>query len=163
MKIRNVLVVLMGLCGLLPLLGQASEATDAVMEVAATRMSTVVRVNGQNVPVIYVGQADGCDSVAIEHASDRYEHFRVYNNLVIPRNTVSPSWTEEDGGRAVLAAVVNNSILFGEASQTDSNGYLISARTLGGLRTDCKNVEVIISYDGDLVDRALKSVCGQRR
>jgi hypothetical protein len=163
MKIRNVLVVLMGLCGLLPLIGQASEASDAVMEVAATRMSTVVRVNGQNVPVIYVGQANGCDSVAIQHTSDRYEHFRVCNNQVIPRNTVSPSWTEEDGGRAILAAVVSNSILFGEASQTDSNGYLISARTLGGVRTDCKNVEVIISYDGDLVDRALKSVCGQRR
>ncbi|VVP31001.1 hypothetical protein [Pseudomonas fluorescens] len=163
MKNRNVLVVLMVLCGLIPLIGQASEATDAVMEVATTQMSTVVRVNGQNVPVIYVGQADGCDSVAIQHASDRYEHFRVCDNQVIPRNTVSPSWTEEGGARAVLAAVVRNSILLGEASQTDSNGYLISARTLGALRTDCKNVEVIISYDGDLVDRALKSVCGKHR
>lgn len=163
MKNRNVLVMLMVLCGLFPLIGQASETTDAVMEVSASRMSTVVRVNGQNVPVIYVGQADGCDSVAIQHAPDRYEHFRVCNNQVIPRNTVSPSWTEEDGGRAVLAAVVSNSILYGDASQTDSNGYLISARTLGGLRTDCKNVEVIISYDGDLVDRALKSVCGKHR
>ena len=85
------------------------------------------------------------------------------DNQVIPRNTVSPTWSEEDGGRAILAAVVSNSILFGEASQTDSNGYLISARTLGGLRTDCKNVEVVISYDGDLVDRALKSVCGKHR
>lgn len=163
MKIRNLLVVLMGLCGLLPMIGQASEATDAVMEVATTRMSTVARVNGQNVPVIYVGQIDGCDSVAIQHASDRYEHFRVCDHQVIPRNTVSPSWTEDDGGRAVLAAVVSNGILFGEAHQTDSNGYLISARTLGGLRSDCKNVEVIISYDGDLVDRALKSACGKHR
>lgn len=163
MKICNVMVALMGLCGLFPLIGQASEASDAVMEVAATRMTTVARVNGQNVPVIYVGQADGCDAVAIQHAANRYEHFRVCNNQVVLRNTVPPSWTEEDGGRAVLAAVVTNSILFGEASQTDSNGYLISARTLGGLRTDCKNVEVIISYDGDLVDRALKSVCGKHR
>ncbi|MBC2692660.1 hypothetical protein H7995_23000 [Pseudomonas sp. MBT-1] len=153
----------MGLCGFLPLIGQASEATDAVMEVAATRMSTVVRVNGQNVPVIYVGQVDGCDSVAIEHASERYEHFRVCNHQVIPRNTVSPSWSEEDGGRAVLAAVVGNSILFGEASQTDSNGYLIAARTLGSLSSNCRNVEVIISFDGDLVDRTLRSVCDDRR
>ncbi|WP_046483555.1 hypothetical protein [Pseudomonas veronii] len=163
MKNRNVLVVLMGLCGLLPLIGQASEATDAVLEVAATRMSTVVRVNGQNVPVIYVGQAGGCDSVSIEHASDRYEHFRVCNNQVIPRNTVSPSWTEEEGGRAVLAAVVSNSILFDEASQTDSNGYLIAARTLSSLSSNCRNVEVIISFDGDLVDRALRRVCDNRR
>ena len=163
MKNRNVLAVLIWLCGLFPLMGQASDATDAVMEVAASRMSTVVRVNGKNVPVIYVGQAEGCDSVAIEHASDPYEHFRVCNKQVIPRNTVSPSWSEEDGGRAVLAAVVGNSILFGEASQTDSNGYLISARTLGGLRGDCRNVEVIISFDGDLVDRALRSVCDNPR
>ena len=163
MKIRNVLVVLMGLCGLFPLIGQASEASDAVTEVAATQVSTVVRVNGHMVPVIYVGRFDGCDSVAIQHAPDRYEHFRVCGNQVVPRNTVSPSWTEEDGGGAVLAAVVNNAILLGEASQTDSNGYVIAARTLGGLRSDCKNVEVIISYDGDLVDRAVRSVCANHR
>lgn len=163
MKNRNVLAIMILLCGLLPLIGHASETTDAVMEVAASRMSTVVRVSGKNVPVIYVGQAGGCDSVSIEHASERYEHFRVCNNQVTPRNTVSPSWSEEDGGRAVLAAVVSNSILFGEASQTDSNGYLIAARTLGGVRPDCRNVEVIISFDGDLVDRALRSVCDNRR
>lgn len=163
MKNRNVLAGLIYLCGLFPLMGQASDATDAVMEVAASRMSTVVPVNGKTVSVIYVGQAGDCDSVAIEHASERYEHFRVCNNQVIPRNTVSPSWTEEDGGRAVLAAVVSNSILFGDSSQTDSNGYLIAARTLGSLSSNCRNVEVIISFDGDLVDRALRSVCDNRR
>lgn len=164
MKNRNVLAGgLILLCGLFPLMGQASDATDAVMDVAASRMTTVVRVNGNDVPVIYVGQAGGCDSVAIEHPSERYEHFRVCNHQIIPRNTVSPSWTEEDGGRAVLAAVVSNAILFDKASQTDSNGYLISARTLGGLRTDCRNLEVIISFDGDLVDRVLRTVCDDRR
>jgi hypothetical protein len=163
MKHRNVLAGFIWLCGLFPLMGQASDATDAVMEVAASRMSTVVRVNGKNVPVIYVGQAGGCDSVAIERVSDRYEHFRVCNKQVIPRNTVSPSWSDDDGGQAVLAAVVSNSILFGEASQTDSNGYLITGRTLGGLRADCRNVEVVISFEGDLVERALRSVCDIRR
>ncbi|MBX8556970.1 hypothetical protein K5D56_25615 [Pseudomonas cichorii] len=163
MKNRTVLAGLILLCGLSPLMGQASDANDAVMVVAASHMSTFVRLNGKNVPVIYVGQAGGCDSVAIEHASERYEHFRVCNHQVIPRNTVSPSWSEEDGGRAVLTAVVSNAILFGEASQIDSNGYLLSARTLGGLRTDCRNVEVIISFDGDLVERAHRNVCDNRR
>lgn len=163
MKNRNLFAALILLYGLFPLMGQASDSTKAVMEVAASRMSTVVRVNGKNVPVIYVGQAGDCDSVAIQHASERYEHFRVCNHQVIPRNTVTPSWSEEDGGRAVLAAVVDNSILFGEASQTDSNGYLIAARTLGSLSSSCRNVEVIISFNGDLVDRALRSVCDDRR
>lgn len=163
MKNRIVLAGLISLCGLLPLMGQASDATDAVMAVAASQMSTVVRLNNKDVPVIYVGQTGDCDSVAIEHVSKRYEHFRVCNQQVVPRNTVSPSWSENDGGRAVLAAVVSNAIMFGQASQTDSNGYLISARTLGGLRTDCRSVEVIVSFDGDLVDRALRSVCDDRR
>lgn len=163
MKTRYLVFVILSFVGFFPLIGQASEATDAVQQVAASRMSTVARINMQTVPVIYVGSFGGCDSVAIQHGAERFEHFRVCGNQVEPRNTVSPSWSEADGGRAVLAAVVENAILYGSATQTDANGYAISARTLGGIQSDCKNVEVVISYDGDLVDRAVKRICADHR
>lgn len=76
----------------LPHAVSASEASDAVQSVAASKMSTVARINGATRPVIYVGQFDGCDSVSIQNAPGRYEHFRVCGNQVTARNTVSPSW-----------------------------------------------------------------------
>lgn len=147
----------------LPHAASASEASDAVQSVAASKMSTVARINGATRPVIYVGKFDGCDSVSIQNAPGRFEHFRVCGNQVSARNTVSPSWTEDDGAGDVLRAVVDNAVLFGAASQVDPNGYLIAARALGPSQRSCSNVEVILSYEGDLVDRALKSICSHRR
>ncbi|AXQ51171.1 MULTISPECIES: hypothetical protein [Pseudomonas] len=141
----------------------ASEASAAVLSVATSKMSSVARINGATRPVIYVGQFDGCDSVSIQNAPGRYEHFRVCGNQVTARNTVSPSWAEDDGAGDVLRAVVDNAVLFGAASQVDPNGYLITARALGSAQYSCTNVEVILSYEGDLVDRALKSICSHRR
>lgn len=163
MKLNLAFAVGFGLSGLIPQLAQASEESTAITSVAASQMSTVARINGTTRAVIYVGEFDGCDSVAIQNSPDRFDHFRVCGDQVIPRSTVSPSWTEADGGNAVLKAVVSNAVLFGAASQTDANGYLIVARTLGSAQIACTNVEVVISYDGDLVDRALKSICSHRR
>ncbi|WP_212734909.1 hypothetical protein [Pseudomonas asiatica] len=106
----------------LPHAASASEASDAVQSVAASKMTTVARINGATRPVIYVGKFEGCDSVSIQNA-------RVCGNQVSARNTVSPSWTEDDGAGDVLRAVVDNAVLFGAASQVDPNGYLIAART----------------------------------
>ena len=61
----------------------------------------------------------------------------------------------------VFSSVVNNAILHGEASQTDSNGYLISSRTLNAASASCKTLETIISFDGDLVDKDVRKVCGK--
>jgi len=163
MKGRVALVLGLGLLGLTPTLALATETSNAVEAVAQSRMSTVAHINGRNKPVIYVGQFDGCDSVTVQNGDDHFDHYRVCGHEVRARNTVSPSWTESDGGKAVLKAVVSNAVLYGAASQTDANGYLITARSLGALQPICTNVEVIISYEGDLVDRALKSICSNPR
>ena len=60
----------------------------------------------------------------------------------------------------VFSSVVNNAILHGEASQTDSNGYLISSRTLNAAMP-AETLETIISFDGDLVDKDVRKVCGK--
>lgn len=52
----------------LPHAASASEASDAVLSVAASKMSTVARINGATRPVIYVGKFEGCDSVSIQNA-----------------------------------------------------------------------------------------------
>lgn len=139
----------------------AAEVTrdEVLMGVAQSHRSNLATINSRLVDVIYVGQFDQCASVAIEHSSHHYEHFRVCNGQIKSRNTVSPSWNDDKNSRSILGAVIQNAIYYGEAHQDDSNGYLISAITLGSAEPGCKNIEVVISYDGDLVDRQVQSTC----
>lgn len=138
----------------------ASELEDTVQMVAQSRQTTQATIFGRDADVIYVGQFGGCESVSVRSPGNHYQHFRVCNGQVQPRNSVAPKWSDEQNDKRVLSAVVQNAILYGQASQPDANGYLISARTLGTVEASCKNVEVVISYDGDLVDRAVKKICG---
>jgi hypothetical protein len=78
----------------------------------------------------------------------------------MPRHTVSPTWPGNPANKRVLAAVVQNAVLYGQARQTDEDGYLIQAQTLGAVSASCTHIEVIISFDADLVDYAIKKVCG---
>ncbi|WP_432263126.1 hypothetical protein [Cupriavidus sp. TMH.W2] len=140
----------------------AVDLTDTVGMVAQNRQTTLATINGRDAQVVYVGQFGGCESVAVLSSRDHFQHFRVCGGRVEPRNTVAPRWPDDQSGKRVLSAVVQNAILYGQASQGDENGYLIAARTLGTVEASCKNVEVVISYDGDLVDRGLKKICGNR-
>ncbi|MCR4304897.1 MAG: hypothetical protein NUV63_11870 [Gallionella sp.] len=123
-------------------------------------MSMITTINDRNIEVVYVGSDMSCESVSIMWTQQRIENFRVCGGLVQPRNTVSPA-LDEDAVRPIFQSVVKNAILYGQAKQTDRNGYLVSARSLNSLSHDCKNIEVIVSYDGDLVDRAVREVCGK--
>ena len=145
---------------ILPIIASATSVDEAVSEVAQSKMSMVTTIDNRNIPVVYVGSDMNCDAVSIMWTRQRIENFRVCGGEVQPRNTVSPSWDEKIG-RPVFQSVVRNTILNGQAQQTDSNGYLVSARLLNSLRHDCKNIEVIVSYDGDLVDQDIHEVCEQ--
>lgn len=121
----------------------------------------VATISGQEAEVVYVGIHDLCESVSIVWSEQRIENFRVCNGEVKPRGTVSPSWGDGSENLVVFKSVVNNAILYGQAKQIDRSGYLVSAKSLGTVSHNCKNIEVIVSYDGDLVDRAVREVCGK--
>ncbi|WP_425953259.1 hypothetical protein [Ralstonia pseudosolanacearum] len=160
---KNVIHLLSAVaCCALALPALAVDLNDTVSMVAQTHQTTLATINGRDAQVIYVGQFGGCESVAIRSSGDHFQHFRVCGGQVEPRNTVAPKWPDDQSGKRVLSAVVQNAILYGQASQGDENGYQITARTLGTVEASCKNVEVLISYDGDLVDRGLKKICGNR-
>jgi hypothetical protein len=143
---------------LLPIVALAADLQSAIRDVATSRMST--SINGQAAEVVYVGTVAGCEAISIMWSHQRIENFRVCNGAVQARNTVSPAW-DESMGRPTFVSVVNNAILYGQARQKDGNGYLVSARALNAISHDCKNIEVLVSYEGDLVDRDVHEVCGQ--
>lgn len=144
---------------LMPSFAAAITINQAVTNSATSHMSENIEVNGIFADVVYVGQFEGCDSVAIVRRGGKFiENYRVCNGEIKPRGTVSPSW-DENVSRAVLLSVVNNAIYHGEARQMDEAGYLIAARSLGAISSTCKNIEVIVSYDGDFVDRGMKEIC----
>jgi len=154
---RNLrLLVLVGAS--LAAFSQAGELSEAVSIVARTHQTTHVSISGRDAHVIYVGQFNDCEAVTVR--SNRHDqHFRICGSKIIDRNTVAPKWPSGSDNKRVLAAVVQNAILYGQASQSDNDGYLIQARALGAVGSSCKNLDVLISFDGDLVDYALKKMC----
>jgi hypothetical protein len=156
---RNIqLLVLAGAS--LTAFSQAGELSEAVAMVARTHQSTLATIHGREAQVIYVGQFNDCEAVSVR-TSGHDQHFRICDSKVIDRNTVAPKWPEGPDNKRVLAAVVQNSILYGQASQIDNDGYQIQARSLGTVGASCKNLDMLISFDGDLVDHTLKKVCEQ--
>ncbi|UGA36194.1 hypothetical protein JOS77_17070 [Chromobacterium haemolyticum] len=138
---------------------QADELHEVIAMVAHTHQATLATIHGQEAQVIYVGQFNDCEAVSVR-SRGHDQHFRIIcSSKVINRDTVAPQWPGEPDNKRVLTAVVQNTILFGQASQSDNDGYLIQARALGTIGASCKNIDVLISFDGDLVDHALKKVC----
>ncbi|KIA82240.1 hypothetical protein QR66_00390 [Chromobacterium piscinae] len=137
----------------------ATTPDDAVMAVALSHQTQESILNGRLSQVVYVGQTGDCSAVSIRSPEGHDQHFRVCKRQIIPRATVAPSWPDNPANTATLTTVVKNAVLYGQASQTDEDGYLIQAKTLGAMTTTCKHIEVIISFEADLVDYALKKVC----
>lgn len=137
---------------------QAGELSEAVVMVARTHQTTLATIHGRETQVIYVRQFNDCEAVSVR-SSSHDQHFRICDGKVIDRNTVAPKWPGGPDNQRVLVAVVQNAILYGQASQSDNDGYQIQAQALGTVGASCKNLDVLISFDGDLVDHALKKVC----
>lgn len=141
----------------LPTVAVAADLNEVIRNVAATRISVTSFIYGKNADVIYVEPDKLCEAVSIMWPNQRIENFRVCNGDVIPRNTVSPA-VEDELIHSVLPSVVNNAIRYGQSRQNES-GYTFFARSLNAVSHDCKTIEVIVSYQSDLVDRGIREVC----
>ncbi len=147
--------------------GLASAATteESVRSVALSRVSSSVQINGRVVEAVYVGEVmyngERCSSVALPSRVgkfERIENFRVCGDRVERVDDVSPAWPGDAQGKALVTSAVQNAIRFGQG-QANYDGYIIVARALNAISSNCKNIEVLISYEGNLVDRAAKQLC----
>lgn len=148
-------------------MGAASAATidEAVRSIAQARTSSSVAVDSRVVDAVYVGEVmhhgERCTAVALpSHTGkfDQIENFRVCGERVERVDDVSPAWLGDAQGKALVISAVQNAIRLG-SGQANYNGYNIAARALNAVNSHCKIIEVLISYDGNLVDRAEKQMC----
>lgn len=148
-------------------IGTAAAATidEAIRSIAQARMSSSVAIDNRVVDAVYVGEVthhgERCVAVALpSHVGkfDRIENFRVCGERVERVDDVSPAWSGDAQGKALVISAVQNAIRFGKG-QANYDGYIIIARALNAISSHCKNIEVLISYDGNLVDRAEKQMC----
>lgn len=147
--------------------GTATAATidDVVRSIAQARTSSSVATDSRVVDAVYVGEVthngERCAAVALpSHVGkfDRIENFRVCGERVERIDDVSPAWSGDAQGKALVTSAVQNAIRFGKGL-ANYDGYVITARALNAISSHCKNIEVLISYDGNLVDHAEKQMC----
>ncbi len=133
-----------------------------VVQVAQTRQDAVAVANGKPVMVVYVGEratSDGqCADVAVLWKGAPQQNFQVCGGRALDKHSVAPSWPIDATSREVLRLVVGEALRNGASRGVDANGYQISARRTLDVGA-CSQVDVIVSYDGDLVDRDTKRVC----
>jgi hypothetical protein len=153
--------ILLALILTLPAVAAATDIEATIRTVAISKKTITTTINGSHAEVVYVGSQATCESVSIRWTQDRIENFRVCSGDVNARGTVSPSWGDDSENPVIFKAVVNSAIMYGQAEQTDRNGYLVSARALKAVSSDCVNIEVIVSYDYDLVDHVVREICGR--
>lgn len=140
---------------------QAQPLHEAVRLVAQSGTEMVVMVAGKPAQVIYAGQFNGCEQVAVQRQRSSQQNFEVCNGTVRDKHSVAPSWPVDGSVRQMLAMVVEQALMRGHARSMDSNGYLIAATRQFDVGA-CSTVTVKVTYGGDLVDHAVQRVCGKR-
>lgn len=153
------------LCALATGTAAAATIDEVVRSIAQARTSSSVVIDSRVADAVYVGEVahhgERCAAVALPSRAgkfDRIENFRVCGERVERVDDVSPAWPGDAQGKALVTSAVQNAIRFGKG-QANYDGYIITARALNTISSHCKNIEVLISYDGNLVDRAEKQMC----
>lgn len=147
--------------------GTATAATidEAIRSIAQARMSSTIAIDGRVVDSVYIGEVthhgERCATVALPSnvgKFDSVENFRMCGEHAVRVDDVPPAWPGDAQGKAPVITAVQNAIRFGKG-QTNYNGYIITSRSLNAISSHCKNIEALISFDGNLVDRAEKLMC----
>lgn len=131
---------------------------DYVLRSAETRQNAAAVANGRAAQVVYVGEHASCSQVAVLWSEAPQQNFQVCLGKVQDKRSVAPQWVEDDSSKQLLYMTVENALRYGQASSVDSNGYDISA-TVFNDSLSCRNVEVLISYAGDLSALYRKRLC----
>ena len=135
---------------------------DYVLLAAQTRQNTAAVVNDRAARVVYVGEHASCSQVAVLWKGTPQQNFQVCQGKIQDKHSVAPLWPADSSSKQLLSMIVEDALRYGQASSVDPNGYRISARGFTDV-AGCGNVEVLISYDGDLSDMDVRRVCGLNR
>ena len=133
------------------------DENTAVLAVAQAKQDQDTVINGVDVSLVYVGKQGDCDAVGAMWPQDRITNYRVCQGQVQERSGPPPAWADNPDSRVVLQSAVEGGLRYGHASQAYGD-YTISTQQLAASGL-CQNVEVVISFQGDLVGRAFKQVC----
>lgn len=141
------------------IVAHAESLHKSVRTVADTGADLVVMIAGKPAQAIYVGEFNGCSQVAVQRQRSSQQNFEVCDGVVRDKSSVTPSWPLDSAVRQMLSMVVDQALRQGHSVASDANGYMIGARRQHDVGT-CSSVVVTVTYDGDLVDRAVQRVCG---
>lgn len=132
---------------------------QTVLQAAQTRTVARAANNLRSVTATYVGEVDGCSRISVNEG--RYQqHFDVCNGHIQEIREVAPAAPDDDPHYRSTVVWVGQQALLHGASSARFEGYALQATRLGlPTLAGCAVVDIMVSYDGLLVDNQQPKVC----
>jgi hypothetical protein len=133
---------------------------DLLRSVQASKNTQFAVVGGIKVRGVYVGSDGECDRVGVLNSLfKRIDNYRICGNNIEIRNTVSPALPSGSEIETTINDVRRQAILYGNGAAIWQD-YKFNAKRIGlSGNSTCAPVELVVSYDGDLVLNNTQSVC----
>jgi hypothetical protein len=127
---------------------------QAIMDAIETRHRAEAANNLRHVTAIYLGSSSGCSFVAVKvPPKPSHDHYRVCDGVIEERRVVPPAPPNHDPTYRKMAVEIGRQALLMGSARSRFDGYLIEARRVGWPDSQgCGLVDVVVSYDGLLVD-----------
>lgn len=140
----------------------SSQAAIDLVLAAATSRQTMEGFSGYaGVTAVYVGQHEGCAAITVKNRDfHKTDHYLVCRGQIQARREVAPAPPSiGDIDRRARHTVKRQAYQQGQ-SVIPYQGYRYRARRVGlPDARGCSQVEMILSYDGLLVDRTTSRIC----
>lgn len=141
-------------------LSLAEDINTFVLNTVANGTSYIGQIGSKNVVGYFMGKDHGCYAVSMIYHTYRVDHYRVCDGDVRPRSTVAPIYPRDEPGAIQLIKKIQNEAMMRGHANSAWDGYSLKADRLNSESLqNCSWVEVLISYDFDLVDVIRNKVC----
>lgn len=151
--------VLAGLCR--PAFAVDSLTGQAIRDAVQFRQKAEVANNLRRITAYYLGESGGCANVAVETSERRGRTaYSVCGDAIEERGAMEPAPPNDDPNyRRTVVATGKRALMEGSAIGR-FEGYLVQARRTGWPDGNgCGIIEIIVTFDGLLVDSAQPRVC----
>ena len=137
------------------------EKAGLILATARARQSMTGFAGHSELRATYVGRRGSCEAVTVENRQfNKVDHYEVCGGQIARRNDVAPARPSVgDYDRKAMERVKRDAIQYGSGA-VQYQGYSYRANRIGVPNAQgCMPVEIMVSYDGLLVDRATEQVC----